>query len=113
MGKENFMSYDLKEKLSGLKTNLQQVWDKVSANDFELPKKKIEEATEWVSERRKDAKDRSSQLRTKREDEPTEGVRYYSTENSPLSRGEPKSPGVGIDKFGGEKDEVSPEDLHH
>lgn len=105
---------DLKQKLSGLKSNLEDAWKKVSENDFELPKKKFEEASEWVSERRKEAKDKSFKIRAKKKtEEPTEGVRYYTTENSPLSRGEPKSPPVGIDKFGGENDEVSSEDLRH
>lgn len=104
---------DLKQKLSGLKNNLESAWKKVSENDFELPKKKFEEASEWVSERRKEAKDKTSKLRAKKAEEPTEGVKYYTTENSPLSRGEPKAPPVGIDKFGGENDVVSSEDLRH
>lgn len=107
------MTFDLKKKLFGLKNNLEQTWKKVSENDFELPKKKLDEASQWVSDRRKEAKTRSSEFRTKREEEPTEGVRYYSTENSPISRGEPKSPGVGLDKFGGENDEVSSEEFRH
>ncbi len=107
------MAYDLKQKLYGLKNNLQDAWKKVSENDFELPKKKFEEASEWVSERRKEAKAKTSQMKTRKTEEPTEGVRYYTTENSPLSRGEPKSKAVGIDKFGGEKDEFTPEELRH
>lgn len=109
------MSFDLKQKLSGLKNNLQDTWKKVSENDFELPKKKFEDAAHWVNERREEAraKAKDSKLRTKKTEEPTEGVEYYSTENSPLSRGKPKSPGVGIDKFGGEKDEFSPKELRH
>lgn len=105
------MKSELKQKLSGLTAGLRDAWEKVSSNDFELPKKKFDEASRWVSERRNEAKERSQKLK-KRTEEPSEGVTYYATENSPLFRGEPKAPAVGIDKFGGEKDEISP-DLHH
>lgn len=102
------------EKIRNAKEELEKTWEKVSSNNFKYPKDKIEDVRLWIAERRREAKIRADNIRAERKDiQETEGVSYYPTENSPSSRGAPKTPAVGLDKFGGEKDTVAEDQLHH
>lgn len=118
---------ELKTRMHDLKGNIRHFWDKLAESDFAVAKKKIEESKEKVhkllkSENEDSFRESSSGMRFDdagidndypvdvddlpltliRDNEPNQKVKYYTTENSELSRGAEKSHPEGIDSFGEE-----------
>lgn len=127
------MNEDLSSRLNELKGSIQTLWDKISENDFEMARKKISTVTDKVHEKVDVYRQRANSetqsisdeldsehnyaedlpLTLHRDVDPDEedvsGVKYYSTENSPLSVGAEKVEAGGIDSFG-EDDTFDPEE---
>jgi hypothetical protein len=106
---------NLVSKINELKGSIQSLWQRISANDFELARRKLDE---YLPEKggaqmpagEDDERNRAEDLplTIHRTDDDGEGVRYYATENSPLAAGAPKVQGPGgIDSFE-EKDAIDP-----
>lgn len=118
------MAEDLAGRINELKSSIQTLWDKIADNEFELARRKISDVSQKVQEK---LKSRGTEISdagydndydhnyaddlplTVLHDDDTlgnrnEGVKYATTENSPLSAGKEKVEAVGIDKFGDEKD---------
>lgn len=110
------MEQDLLARINQLKSNVQHLWHDVS----DVLKEKIHKFTEDNAEEIQPIKidnyhyeshypDDDLPLTLAKDPEP--GVHFYDTENSPASRGKPKSIPRGIDKFDDEEDEVLEEDI--
>ena len=112
------MTEDLVTKINQLKGNIQNLWDKLSENDFELARQKIKNVSTKVQEKLSSLSSSTSgyeddddhkyaddlPLTINHETSPGEGVAYYTTENNPLAIGAKRVEAAGIDKFGDEKD---------
>lgn len=121
------MAEDLSGRINELKSSIQTLWDKLAENDFELARKKISNVSQMVQDKLKargtevgDAGYENDYDHNYADDLPltvlhdddtpgtrNEGVKYSTTENSPLSVGAEKVEAMGIDKFGDEKDTFS------
>lgn len=120
------MRKKLHQSIQKLRSDLKSTLYKLEKNDYELPKKKIASATEFIFSKIDSMRpDRAKRKVTEAEetidkvplsdtpidletanaqDRGGEGVTYYDTENSEFSRGAPKTtPQGGLDSFG-EKD---------
>ncbi|HXH30001.1 MAG TPA: hypothetical protein VNJ01_04245 [Bacteriovoracaceae bacterium] len=111
--------FNLSERIKYFSKEAKNFWGKISKNDFELAKTKYSEVKGLVQERLVESKETLSTLRKKAKDsrrvkpvEDTEdestGVKYATTENSPLANGAEKVAAHGIDSFG-EQDTFDPE----
>lgn len=91
-----------------IKSSVKNLWSKVSANDYELARTKLNLVTTFISQ--KIEARRNSPARFRHESDTSEGgIKYYTTENNPLSVGAQKVEAAGIDKFGDEKDTFDPD----
>lgn len=109
------MTEDIAGKINELKTSIQSLWGRISENDFELARKKIFKARSMVAAERTDYDNDYDHnyaddlpLTVVHDEKP--GVRFYTTENSPLAIGAEKVEAAGIDKFGDEDDTFSLEE---
>lgn len=92
----------LNERINELKGSIHALWDKM---------KKTDDGDDMVSDETVETDYENNfeddmPLRLAREDGP--GVRYYATENNPMSIGAEKVEAAGIDSFG-EDDSIDPE----
>lgn len=107
------MTEDLAGKINEFKASIQSLWDRIAENDFEMGGRKIFKTKPKVVGRDYDndydhnyADDLP--LTLVHDDRP--GVKYYTTENSPMAIGAENVEAAGIDKFGDEDDTVDDED---
>jgi hypothetical protein len=98
------MNAMLNERINELKGSIHALWDKVRKTDDS--DETTEEPMDMDYERNYED---DMPLRLAREDGP--GIRFYSTENSPMAVGAEKVEHAGIDSFG-EDDSAAPEQLN-
>lgn len=108
------MTEDLVGKLNELKSNIQSLWSKITENDFEMKNGSSHKGPRTIHDVYANDYDHNHAedlpLTINRDPDPgvnNDDIKYYTTENSPLSVGAQKVEGGGIDKFGGEDDIVS------
>lgn len=109
------MTEDFAGKINNLKASIQTLWQKIADNDFEVAGRKLFNSRQVVTERAAYDNDYDHNyaddlpLTVLHEDAP--GVKFYSTENSPLAIGAEKVEMGGIDKFGDEDDTIDMDEL--
>lgn len=118
------MSEELSAKINDLKLSIQTLWERISENDFELARKKITDVSSKVQKKLRAktsrekfeydddydhhyAEDLPLTIMRDTQADDGAGVKYYTTENSPLAIGAEKVEAGGIDKFGDEEDTFS------
>lgn len=101
---------EILNKLSGFKSNLQTIWEKISEHEFERTRERIESSKKRVKHLlhsskldEEEANDYPAEvddlpLTLNRESRP--GIKFYSTENASIAIGATKEPAEGIDSFG-------------